>query len=43
MLNDPAFPADALLGARMPIDDVEAALHSMMRKENLKVVICALP
>jgi L-iditol 2-dehydrogenase len=43
MLNDPAFPADALLSARMPIDGVEAALHSMMRKENLKVVICASP
>ena len=39
LLNDPDFPADELLGAHMSIDNVEAALQSMMRKENLKVVI----
>ena len=39
LLNDPTFPAAQLLGAHMSIDNVEAALQSMMRKENLKVVI----
>lgn len=41
LLADRAFPADELLGAHMPIEEVETALHSMMRKENLKVVIDA--
>ena len=38
-LADPDFRADLLLSGEQPIEGVEAALHSMMRKEALKVVI----
>jgi len=41
LLAEADFPVDALLGARMPIAEVEAALQSMMNKQNLKVVITA--
>ena len=41
LLGEPAFRADLLLSAQVPIEGVEEALRSMMRKENLKVVICA--
>jgi L-iditol 2-dehydrogenase len=39
LLADPAFKADLLLSAERPIEGVEEALRSMMRKEALKVVI----
>ncbi len=39
LLADPAFKAELLLTAERPIDAVEDALRSMMRKEALKVVI----
>jgi len=39
LLADAAFPAAELLSARRPIAEVEQALHSMMRREALKVVI----
>ena len=39
MLADPAFKADLLLTGEQPIEGVEEALRSMMRKEALKVVI----
>lgn len=42
-LGDSTFPVDALLGEHMSIAKVESALRSMMRKENLKVVIRAAP
>jgi L-iditol 2-dehydrogenase len=38
-LADADFRADLLLSAERPIDEVEDALRSMMRKETLKVVI----
>ena len=37
--NNPKFKADLLLSAERPIEEVEDALRSMMRKESLKVVI----
>jgi L-iditol 2-dehydrogenase len=39
LLTDPGFKADLLLNGEMPIEGVEEALRSMMRKEALKVVI----
>ena len=39
LLCNPAFRADLLLSAEASIEGVEEALRSMMRKENLKVVI----
>jgi len=39
MLSDPAFPADVLLSATVPIEKTEAALRSMIDKCALKVVI----
>ncbi len=39
LLADPGFEAELLLSAEMPIEGVEEALRSMMRKEALKVVI----
>ena len=39
LLANPKFKADLLLSAERPIEDVEEALRSMMRKESLKVVI----
>ncbi len=39
LLADPAFKADLLLTGERPIEEVEEALRSMMRKETLKVVI----
>ena len=39
LLADPGFKADLLLTAERPIEEVEAALRSMMSKEALKVVI----
>lgn len=39
LLDDPAFNADVLLTATAPVQETEAALRSMMAKENLKVVI----
>lgn len=39
LLGDSRFRADLLLSAEAPIDGVEEALRSMMRKETLKVVI----
>lgn len=39
MLADPAFKADLLLSAEMPIDRTEDALRAMIAKEALKVVI----
>ncbi|NQV79317.1 MAG: alcohol dehydrogenase catalytic domain-containing protein [Alphaproteobacteria bacterium] len=39
MLSDADFRADKLLSAERPIDQVEDALKSMMRKDALKVVI----
>ena len=39
MLADPAFKADLMLSAEMPIAETEAALRAMIAKEALKVVI----
>ena len=39
LLADPGFKADLLLTGEQPIEGVEDALRSMMRKEALKVVI----
>lgn len=39
LLTDPGFKADLLLNGEMPIEGVEEAIRSMMRKEALKVVI----
>ena len=39
LLAGPGLEADLLLSAEMPIEGVEEALRSMMRKEALKVVI----
>ena len=39
LLANSKFKADLLLTAERPIEDVEDALRSMMRKESLKVVI----
>jgi len=39
LLADPGFKAELLLSNEMPIEGVEEALRSMMRKEALKVVI----
>ncbi|HAA92973.1 MAG TPA: alcohol dehydrogenase [Rhodospirillaceae bacterium] len=39
LLGQPAFPADLLLSAEMPIAKTEDALRAMMAKEALKVVI----
>lgn len=39
LLADPNFKADLLLSAERPIEEVEAALGSMISKEALKVVI----
>lgn len=39
MLADPGFKADLLLTGERPIEEVEEALRSMMRKQALKVVI----
>ena len=39
LLSDPSFKADPLLSCERPIEMVEDALRSMMRKETLKVVI----
>ncbi|MAY65960.1 MAG: alcohol dehydrogenase [Rhodospirillaceae bacterium] len=39
MLADPAFKADLMLSAEMPIEQTEAALRAMIAKEALKVVI----
>lgn len=39
MLASGTFPARALLSAERPLEELEAALRSMMRKEALKVVI----
>jgi L-iditol 2-dehydrogenase len=38
-LADPQFPAHELLSARRPVEQVEMALRSMMRRDTLKVVI----
>jgi L-iditol 2-dehydrogenase len=39
LLAAPDFPAEIFLSAERPIEDTEAALRSMMRKEALKVLI----
>ena len=39
MLADPAFRADLLLSAEMPVAETEAALRAMIAKDALKVVI----
>ena len=39
LLARPDFKAELLLSAEMPIEETEAALRAMMRKEALKVVI----
>ena len=39
MLTDPAFRADLLLSAEMPVAETEAALRAMIAKDALKVVI----
>jgi len=39
LLANPAFDADRLLSGTRPIEGIEEALRSMMRKETLKVVI----
>ena len=39
LLADPGFKADLLLTGERPIEEVEEALRSMMRKQALKVVI----
>ena len=41
LLGDPDFHIDWLLTGKEPIDGVERALRSMMRKESLKVVVKA--
>ena len=43
LLADPGFRADLLLTGERPIEGVEEALRSMMRKEALKVVIKKRP
>ena len=39
MLANPAFRADLLLSAEMPVAETEAALRAMIAKDALKVVI----
>ncbi len=39
LLADPAFKDDLILTGDLPIEEVDEALRSMMRKQALKVVI----
>lgn len=39
LLSEPGFKADLMLSAEMPIEQTEAALRAMIRKDALKVVI----
>jgi len=39
LLSEKRFPAELLLTSRSPLEETEEALYSMMRRQNLKVVL----